>query len=374
VRGVKNVTKYLLTGFFALCIWGLFLADMLVPTRAFSELENRPLAQVPAFSARALFQNAYTLKYEEYVNDQFVGRDSWITLKSLGESALGKLENNGVIYGKQNQLFEEASTLDDRQLNKNVGYIQEFIQQYSNRNIALTIIPNSYAILEELLPEGLPVIDQKGIIQEQYARFAGEPVVICDITPTMLGHKDEYIYYRTDHHWTTQGAYLAYREYMEILGRKPVSLDQLSAHEVGDFYGTYYSKAKKWDAVPDVITWYDVETNGVTIDGKAVEGLYDHSMWEQRDKYKAFLHGNNGLMVIESGEEGAQGRILVFKDSYGNSLVPFLVKNFKEVHVVDLRYFNDVASLLEENSYDAIWVLYNFSSLATDQNLYKLVH
>ena len=366
--------KYLLTGFFALCIWGLFLADMLVPPREFSQLENRPLAQTPAFSTRSLFQNTYTLKYEEYVNDQFVARDSWITVKSLGESALGKLENNGVIYGKQNQLFEEAPALDDRQLNKNIEFIWEFVQTHSDQEVTLTIIPNSYAILEDLLPEGLPVIDQMSIIQQQYDKFAEEPVAICDVTPKMLEHKDEYIYYRTDHHWTTQGAYLAYQEYIEFLGRKAASLHKLSAHEVPDFYGTYYSKAKKWNALPDVITWYDIRTNGVTIDGAPAQGLYDHSMWEQKDKYKAFLHGNNGLMVIESGKEDAQGSILVFKDSYGNSLVPFLVENFREVHVVDLRYYNDVASLMEENTYDFIWVLYKFASLTTEQNLYKLVH
>ncbi len=364
--------KYILTVFFALCIWGLFLADLLVPTREFSQLENRPLAQSPAYSTRALLSNTYTLKYEEYVNDQFVARDSWITIKSLGESALGKQENNGVVYGKNNQLFEEASALDDRQLRKNLEYIRELIQTCEDQPVTLTIIPNSYAVLEELLPQGLSFIDQKKLIGDYYRDLAGEPVSICDVTPALLEHKDDYIYYRTDHHWTTQGAYLAYRELMELLGRDAVPLEELSAHEVPDFYGTYYSKAKKWNALPDVITWYDVRTKGVTIDSIPVDGLYDHGMWSQRDKYKAFLHGNNGLTVIQSGEEGAQGSILVFKDSYGNSLVPFLAKSFREVHVVDLRYFNDVSALLEQNTYDALWVLYNFSTLTTDQNLYKL--
>ncbi len=364
--------KYILTVFFALCIWGLFLADMLVPTREFSQLENRPLAQSPTFSTRALFSNTYTLKYEEYVNDQFVARDSWITVKSLGESALGKQENNGVVYGRNNQLFEEASTLDDRQFSKNLEFIREFVQTYGDRPVTLTIIPNSYAILEELLPQGLPFIDQKKLIGDYYRELAGEPVDICDVTPALLERKDDYIYYRTDHHWTTQGAYLAYREFMELLGRDVVALEELSAHEVPDFYGTYYSKAKKWNALPDVITWYDVKASDVTIDLAPVEGLYDHEMWGQRDKYKAFLHGNNGLTVIQSGEEGAQGSILVFKDSYGNSLVPFLVGSFREVCVVDLRYYNDVSALLEENAYDAVWVLYNFATLTTDQNLYKL--
>lgn len=370
---MKKLAPHILTVLFAACIWGFFVADLLLPDRAFSDLENRPLAQSPAISARSLISNTYTLKYEEYVNDQFVGRDRWITVKSLGESALGKLSNNGVVYGGEGQLFEEAIALDDAQLTRNMGFIRDFARRYEGSPIILTVVPNSYAVLEDRLPAGFPAIDQQGIIETWYRELSAEPLEVCDVLPALRAGAGDYIYYRTDHHWTTLGAELACRELADHLGRERMELAALEAHEVPQFYGTYYSKAKNWNALPDVITWYDVPVRSVTIDGAAADGLYDHEMWDQRDKYAAFLRGNNGLTVIESDTPGARGRILIFKDSYGNCLAPLLTRSFSEIHVVDLRYYNDVASLMGENQYDAIWVLYNFSTLTTDQNLFKLV-
>lgn len=366
---MQFLKKYVLLVVFALFIWGLFAVDMVLPPRAFSDMENRVLAQSPAFSAKALLSNTYTLKYEEFVNDQFVGRNGWITVKSLSETALGKQENNGIVYGRDHQLFQEAATLDETQLWRNVNFIRQFGEAHPDKEITFTVIPTSYAILEEKLPTGLPVIDQKGIIQGIY-RELGDSISICDIVPALWENREDYIYYRNDHHWTTLGAHLAYEEYMAGLGREPIPLDSLEAREVNGFYGTYFSKAKKWDAVPDVITWYEVGAQDVTVDGEQVDGLYNHDMWEQRDKYAAFLHGNNGLTTFAGRGEGS---VLLFKDSYGNSLAPFLAESFAEIHVVDLRYYNGVARLLAENDYDYIYVLYNFDTLTQDLHLYKLV-
>ena len=392
---LRDLAGHPLLLFFAVFIIGFSITDAFFSKAVFSEMENRYLKQRPAFSWSSLVKNEYTGAYEEYVNDQFAFRDQWIHLKSVGEMALMKIENGGVAYGRDHYLFARlypgplAETrgngtgfggdggrdtalpaVSDRQIAANLGFLNRFLAGYPGQ-VTLAIAPNSDAVLSDKVPRGMENADQAAYIADIYAGVRGAHTLDL-IGPMADSAAARQTYYRTDHHWTTQGAYLAYRELMELLGRDAVPLEELSAHEVPDFYGTYYSKAKKWNALPDVITWYDVRTKGVTIDSIPVDGLYDHGMWSQRDKYKAFLHGNNGLTVIQSGEEGAQGSILVFKDSYGNSLVPFLAKSFREVHVVDLRYFNDVSALLEQNTYDALWVLYNFSTLTTDQNLYKL--
>lgn len=151
-----------------------------------------------------------------------------------------------------------------------------------------------------------------------------------DFTDALSRHSDEYIYYRTDHHWTTLGAYYAYAEYVRSLGMESAELSQLEGQEVSGFYGTYFSKAKKFNAIPDTITYYPIPDAGVTVDGEEKDGFYDLEKFQVRDKYAAFLWGNNGYTVLKSGvrtpaEGESPSRILVIKDSYANSFVPFLL-------------------------------------------------
>ena len=150
--------------------------------------------------------------------------------------------------------------------------------------------------------------------------------------------------------------------------------ESLPKHQVADFYGTYYSKAKLFNTVPDVIEWFDPAVEQVTIDGEEVNGLHDLQKFEERDKYGAFLRGNNGLTVIKSSAGPGDGsRILVIKDSYGNSFVPYLLYNYDEVQVVDLRAMaGKMSDLLAENDYDDILLLYSFMNFASDQNIPKL--
>jgi hypothetical protein len=126
-----------------------------------------------------------------------------------------------------------------------------------------------------------------------------------------------------------------------------------------------------------MIDWYDVPVKSVTIDGKPVSGLYDVSKFETRDKYAAFLRGNTGLTVIESDcnerhEDGKTSRMLMFKDSYGNSFAPFLCYAYDEIAVVDLRYFTEVEALLAENAYDEILILYNLPTFAQESSVVNL--
>ena len=157
-----------------------------------------------------------------------------------------------------------------------------------------------------------------------------------------------------------------------------MALSGLDGRTVENFYGTYFSKAKKFDAQADTITYYEIPDAGVTLDGKEQDGYYDFSKFEVRDKYAAFLRGNNGYTVIKSGvrtvEEGQEpSRILIIKDSYANSFAPFLLCNYDEVHIVDPRYLaGSLSQLINEGGFDEILLMYNFSNLVTDTNLYKL--
>ena len=378
---LKKILKYPVVLAFFLFIFLFTAVDLVKPDREYSEFENKYLTQRPEFTLASFLNNEWTSKYETYLNDQFVLRDDWITLKSICESMLLKIENNGIAYGADGYLFEKFTTLTGdslAQFERNVGYEKTFIDTYGETvPITFTIIPNAYMILPEKLPEGLTQVDQAAYTAPIY-EAVGDKAQVMDFTGALTAHKDEYIFYRTDHHWTTLGAYCAYAAYAESLGMEPVALDSLSGIEVPDFYGTYFSKAKKFDAVADTITYYPIADAGVIIDGQQADGYYDLSKFEVRDKYAAFLRGNNGYTVIKSGvREAPEGqepsKILVIKDSYANSFVPFLLYNFDEVHVVDLRYSAvSMKELLSTENFDQVLLMYNFMNLVTDTNLYKL--
>ena len=161
---------------------------------------------------------------------------------------------------------------------------------------------------------------------------------------------------------------------------EPVPLEELAplAHEVNDFYGTYYSRAKAYNAVPDTITWYDIPVTSVKVGDEEKGALNDLAQFEKRDKYAGLLWSNNGLTVIKSDnnryhEDGKTSRILYLKDSYGNSFAPYLTYHYDEVWVVDMRYNAMLSPILEMAEFDQVLVMYNYTSFTEESNIYKLV-
>ena len=367
----KKNNAAVIVALFAAFLAVFAVLDAVIPDRERSELENRELAKSPALTFDTLISGRFSAKYEEYINDQFILRDFWIDVKSRAESLLGKTENNGIVYGRDGYMFERYVSADSRRISNNAKFIGQFCEKYGVHT-TLAIVPNSYMILADKLPRGFENLDQRPLIGEIYSSLEGADGL--DLFGALSARSDEYIYYRTDHHYTTLGAYAVYCEYMRSIGREPVALDTLTAHEVGGFYGTHFSKTKLFSAVPDVITWYEIPGRTVEINGEPADGIYDLEQFGERDKYAAFLHGNNSLTVIRA-EEPAEtpSRILLIKDSFGNELAPFLACSFDEVWIVDPRYPElPVSSFMEETVFDETLILYNFMNFAEDANVINI--
>jgi len=414
----KFLREYPLLLIFALVMGGLFLLDLCFTANPYSELENRKLKQKPAFSLGSLVTNQYTKEYEAYINDQFVGRDGWITLKSVFESALGKTENNGVVYGKDgyiyNKMFDPSlgesrengagfggdgtdtpalPVVNSAQLGRNIAFLNTFAVNYPG-HVTAAIAPNSYGILPDGLPAGLPNIDQEAAIAEVYRQLAGDDLSTLDLlTPLRRAAAERQVSYRTDHHWTTEGAWVGYRAYCEGRGIPYATLEELAPYrrEEPGFLGTYYNKSKNFDAAADTLVWYDIPVEDVTIDGErtalqpdgsrvAVDGIYQREKFQTRDKYAAFLYGNNGLTVIKSGNnkarrEGETSRVLLIKDSYGNCFAPFLTYSYDEVWVADLRNMTfKVSEVVADHDFDDVLILYNFDTFQEDRNFSRVTY
>lgn len=375
---MKQILKYPLVLLFSLFILGFSAVDVLKPDKYFSPMENIILAQRPDFTITTLFDNSYSQNYEKYINQQFVGRDIWISMKSVSETALGKIENNGIVYGDKDYMFEKYKAITEKQFAKNKEYVAEFIAMYPDLPITFTIIPSSYMILEDYLPDGLNNVNQKQLTEDFYNTLTAPNLKKVSFYDALSLEKEKYIYYRTDHHWTTYGAYIAYAEYIQSLGKTPLDIYALKSNEVENFYGTYFSKAKLYSTVPDTMTYYDIPVKEMVIDGKTVTGLYDTAKFDERDKYGAYLHGNNGLTVIKSDVnadtvEGETSKLLVIKDSFANSFVPYLLYHFDEIYVVDLRYFRSgLSKLIPEHEFEDVLLMYNFMNFESDANIAQL--
>ncbi|MBM6838716.1 hypothetical protein H9X77_10885, partial [Clostridium saudiense] len=199
-------------------------------------------------------------------------------------------------------------------------------------NVSLMIAPNSYEIYKELVPKAAPLVPQEENIEYIYENIVDTNNI--KFLEIMKENKDKYIYYRTDHHWTAYGAYLAYKEFVKSIGEIPIELEEEDFTKIDDFYGTYFSKTKPFNVEPDIFSYLDL--NGVTMNimGEEYDSIYDYSQLELRDKYALFLNGNNALTVIRNSNLKNGKKIAVIKDSYANSLVPYLTQNFEEIHVI----------------------------------------
>ncbi|MCR4923270.1 MAG: hypothetical protein K5931_04605, partial [Lachnospiraceae bacterium] len=248
----------------------------------------------------------------------------------------------------------------------------------NDRRINVAIVPNSFEILKEKVPRGLPLVDEKKEIDKFYKDLeAFENVKTVDLYPKLLETSGEgkQVYYRTDHHWTTAAAYEGYKVICREMGIAPSSFETVKKGSIRDFYGTYYAKYKGIFIKADTIEYYDIPVDSYLINEKdSFDSLYDEDKAKIYDKYAFFLRGNYGLAVIK-GKGQKRGRdLIVIKDSYGNCLIPFLTMDYDSITVLDLRYYGgSVKKLLDEKKDQDILLLYNFAHLNEDNNFYKLI-
>ena len=198
---------------------------------------------------------------------------------------------------------------------------------------------------------------------------------MLDLRPTFTADKNEYLYFKTDHHWTPNGAYCAYEQFCAMKGLTPFDRDAHESITVTDFQGTHYSATRLWNVENDEITYYPLKnemtiyriTGEAAYEPETTENLINTMKFNTRDKYAAFLDGNNGYSVIEGDGEGS---ILVVKDSYANSFIPYLTANYGKIGVVDFRNFKyGLDSTIEQEGYDEVLILYNFQTFIADSNL-----
>ena len=372
---------------FSATMAALFLGAALHKPTEFSETENRYLEQRPKLTKVKLFDGSFMKDYETFITDQFPERSFFMGLKTAVERLRGRTDDNGVYFGKDGYLFGkyDGAVFESETAENNISAVAEFVKLYADKfgkeHFKIALAPSSSEILKDKLPANAPVYNQTGFI-DKIKKEVGEDFVI-DLGENLKKHADEYIYFRTDHHWTTLGAYYGYEAIASGFGLEVQSLEKLKADTVSnDFLGTYDSKVNTGligGVAPDSITIYsssEIDKAVMMWDNdkdKTFDNIYKMDALKGKDKYTVFFGGNHSVTDIKT--ENKTGKtLLIIKDSFAHSLAPFLIKDYDRIIMLDLRYFNkSLKKYLSENKITDLLVLYSTPDFAEDANIGRLL-
>ncbi|MCI6202520.1 MAG: DHHW family protein [Lachnospiraceae bacterium] len=386
MKKVRIIIIIVFIGFFVL-ISG---ASLIIKDREFSPNENRYLAETPELSWDNILSGKFQDGLEDYLRDQVCFRDGWITVKTGIQKACGDTDIGGAYVGKDGYDFEKITPedVDEKQVDRNIKAVEDYFMTASEtidkQKLSFLLVPTSGLVMQEKLPKNARLFDQAKYIDQ--VQKAMKDYNFVDVRDTLMDHNEEYIYYKTDHHWTSAGACLAYEVWSEHTGGEAEKKDELAENVVSDkFRGSLYSKILDADSAYDEIWTYGLQKDDafgskdctVMIDEKQqLDSIYDDEKLQEKDKYAYFLGGNYGQVHIQNQKAASKAKgknILIIKDSFANSFVPFVTQDYENIYMVDLRYYNgDMKAYLQEHEITDVLVLYNISNFISDRNLHKL--
>ena len=345
---------------------------ILVKDREFSDSENRMLAQFPKISFSSLLDGSFLEGLGDYTADQFPGRDAWITLNLKMNMALGQKEFNGVYLCEDGYLIQIPQEPNWVQAERNLAAAETFAAKYPDLNMVMTVAPNAVTVLSDLLSTNAPARDQR----EDIAWIQGQldAVQFCDVTDALAAHSDEYIFYKTDHHWTSLGAKYAFYAMAECMNLEPIKEGDYTAYPVSNtFQGTLSSKSgshTSTDTVEIYIPHSGIDYYVTYADtGENISSLYRRSALNEKDHYTVFFGGNHARVDITTTAD--TGRcLLLFKDSYANCMVQFLFPYYDHITMIDPRYYYDNIDLvIKSESITDVLFLYNADTFLNDTSL-----
>ena len=351
------------------CVTLAFAVVTLVrPHREFSDSENRKLAVFPAFTFGGLFDGSFAAGIDTWLADQFAGRDRLVEMDHTLHRLEGQRDSGGVYLGDKDTLMLIPSAPNEAAVAANQAAINGFAARYPDLHHAAMIVPNAVCTLADRLPPGAPVPDQRAQLSAWAAGLQG--VDFADVTDALSGQATPDVYYRTDHHWTTYGASTALKAAAETLRIDYADCDFLTVSD--SFEGTLAAKSgvhavKDTIQIP-VLKETDLQITLTDDDGTRAT-LYAPEKLDTHDQYAVFLGGNKPLAVVRSTVNTGR-RLLLFKDSYANCLVPFLTAAFEEIVLVDPRYYVECAEvLIPQHGITDVWYVYNLDTFMTDTSL-----
>ena len=393
------------TALFAAFVLVFSILFFILPDKQISDTERRSLTQSPELTWKTLTDGTFSDRVNEYFNDQFPLRETFLGIKAFFERALLKRENNGVLIGSGGQLAVRLFQATDGgiHVDENGDYVlPSYTDKFYESNISAqfkalgdlqTSLAEKGVPLYVILPPRTVDVACSALY---YPNENSDSLIACvrenakglehfiDMYDIYRARYDngEYVYYKTDHHWTTLGAYYAYAELCKAMGKTPKARDEFTVHTATeDFIGTTAAKAGLLGAGGDVIEYWTANdrsntgvkvqiTNNLKGENKAsYDSMFDLSFVDGYDKYGLFLSGTNVYTDIRHNTKQGYGKALLLKDSFGHSLAPFLACEY-DLTVLNLA---DLGRLqISADEYECVFVCFNLENLITTSNLLLL--
>lgn len=374
-----SVWKKITTALFFTIILLLIGITIITPKKTMSEEENIMLASFPKITIKRIFDGKFMQDFDEYLSDHFAFRTKWIKAETNIQKGLGKSEINGVFITSDRMILDVGNP-DEKAVQSSIEAINRYKQEFGkDKQVALMLVPTAAEIYRSTYNSFAPVLDQTDFIQGVYGQMAGVDTV--DVFTSLNAAQDSYIYYRTDHHWTSYGAYIGYATLSKTLGYNAIGRDMFNVEHASDsFLGTIYSKVLTNTELADTIDLYYYSGKNVVEEVEVYNGentqryqsIFFREHLDTKDKYSTFLGTNQPIVTVRTNVNNGQ-KLLMFKDSYSHELVQFLCQHYEEITLLDMRYINmDFTQLVDPNDYTQTLFIYNVGSFITDSSLRRL--
>lgn len=355
------------TGIFAILFWVL-------PKSDFSPKEKRYLQSFPEISVQSLTDGSFETDFENYINDHMVLRDVFMGVNSYSNIAVLNNGSDGVYKCSDGYLINEPAT--DSRLDLNLSVTADF-KDKTGIDTTVMIVPSTGYIMDDKLP----LVHKNYSDDEYYKRIESfckkNGLDFVDLRDTFKSHKnDTQLYYKTDHHWTTVGAYLAYQSLLEKWGIELKETNGYIVEKTPDFYGTTYNTSGFWLNESDTLeVWKNRDNHStceITANGKttAYKSMFFPKQLEGADKYTVFLNGNNPVTTVKNPNNKGKEKLLVIKDSFSHCLAPFLSENFSQITLVDMRYYKKSVSeeIVKKGKFDKVLICMSMDNFLEDKD------
>lgn len=400
MKKFKFTPDKLMIGVFSVIILGISISTLVLPKQERSENENRSLAKFPSLVNEAKLKKAENFgdflgaikwdyiterkeasfmdDFETYFADHLVGRDLWVEGANTISKLTGKQEINGV-YTVDNRMIQAFKEYDEEEVAKSIAAMNKFAERFPEKQMSFMLVPTAQELFKDKLPSYAGLLSEKDFIDKCYSQLEG--IAPIDALSYLSEHKNEYLYYRTDHHWTSLGAYYAYCAAAKTLGYGAYGLNSFNVETVSsDFRGTLYSKTLDSSVPADSMDYYTLANGEPKVTLKSInngketvyDSLYVRDYLNVKDKYSSFTGENAPVVEITTDVDNGK-KLLVVKDSYAHSLVPFLSKHYSKITMIDMRYVNTgLDSVINLDEYEQVLFMQNVITFTENSYLKKL--
>lgn len=363
---------------FLVFVYGMAVWFLLAPKSDYSSSEKRYLQEFPEVTLEKVSNGEFGTDFESYFADQFPNRNFWVGFNAYYSLSTGNNGANGVYHCDNGYLINKPVSTENN-IAKNVGAIVDF-KNMIDVPVTVMFAPSTGYVADDVLPAIHDKYNDDMYFEQTSNTLSDNGIAFVDLRESF---KEAYkngsqLYFKTDHHWTTEGAYTAYTQLCRQLGITPVATESFDVETYGGFYGTTYSTSGFWLTQPDNIeVWNNPANTDNNINVKITEGtkteeyssMYFYNHLEEDDKYPVFVDGNHAITEItNTNAEG--GTLVMIKDSFSHCIAPFLAENYSKIIMVDMRYYKmSVSEIVAQEKPEQVLVMYGVDNIATDTDI-----